>query len=324
MDELNRNRSFADSRSHSLYGTMPNVAYGEETGNIGLEQEGIPVERPPLGALAVSNEVRPSQQKTAVISLYQTSQPIGSRQGANEDEHGTRWHALQLACVRTKHGNLFQMSFPMRFGQGRMGPHCDVGHFFDLVDQILRHSAGKRISANQDHNAVGVSREVHCSLARRIRASYNVNSLALAGKRFCGPSAIVNTCTLQAIDSRSFKPPPLDSACDHQRVTGNLAFIRQLNDAIRPFRPNTDSFLWRKNLHSETLRLDYCASGEIASAESGRKSQIVLNPRTHSRLAAGRFAFNHHRMQAFRCAVDGCREARWAAAHNCQIVKVGL
>jgi hypothetical protein len=74
MDELNRNRSFADSRSHSLYGTVADIAHGEETGNIGLEQEGIPVEGPPLGALAISDEVRPSQQKTARSNLLVSEQ----------------------------------------------------------------------------------------------------------------------------------------------------------------------------------------------------------------------------------------------------------
>jgi hypothetical protein len=60
MDELHRNRSFTDSGSHTLYGTVADIAHSEQTGNVGLEQEGIPVESPSLGALAVSNQVGPS------------------------------------------------------------------------------------------------------------------------------------------------------------------------------------------------------------------------------------------------------------------------
>jgi hypothetical protein len=51
MDELHGYRSFADSRSHPFDRTMPHIAHGKETGNIGLEQKGIPFERPSLGAL---------------------------------------------------------------------------------------------------------------------------------------------------------------------------------------------------------------------------------------------------------------------------------
>ncbi len=72
MDELHRNRSFADSGSYPLHRTVAHVADGKETGNIGLQQEGIAVERPSFGALPVSNEIGACQEETALVALDQS------------------------------------------------------------------------------------------------------------------------------------------------------------------------------------------------------------------------------------------------------------
>ncbi len=69
MDELHRHRSFTDSRSHPFYGTVAHIADGKNAGNIGLEQERIPVECPSLRALPVANEIRTGQQETALVAL---------------------------------------------------------------------------------------------------------------------------------------------------------------------------------------------------------------------------------------------------------------
>ena len=69
MDELHRHRSFPDSGSHALYRTVAHIAHGKDAGNIGLEQERIPVERPSLRALPVTYKVRTSQQKATLVSL---------------------------------------------------------------------------------------------------------------------------------------------------------------------------------------------------------------------------------------------------------------
>src|SRR5580692_6615709 len=116
MDELYCNRSFADSGSHSFHRTVPHIAHGEETWNIGLEQEGIPVESPSFGTLAVTNEIGTGQQEATLVSLDQSSQPIGSGQGPDEDEHRTRGHPLHFVRIRAKHGDFFQMGFTMRLG----------------------------------------------------------------------------------------------------------------------------------------------------------------------------------------------------------------
>src|ERR1700730_7528293 len=102
MDELHGDCPFTDSGSHSFHRTMPHIAYRKKTGNIRLEQKGIPIERPPLGVLPLSYEVGARQDAPAFVSLDDIRQPVGSRQRSNKDEHRTRRHALYLVGIRTK------------------------------------------------------------------------------------------------------------------------------------------------------------------------------------------------------------------------------
>src|SRR6267154_5988831 len=113
MDELHRYRSFADTRSDALHGTMPHIAHRKDSWNICLEQEWVPVERPPLGTFSVANKIGPSQEEAPLVSFDQVSQPVGSRQGSNKDEDRTCGHPLHFVGIRTKHRNLFQARFAM-------------------------------------------------------------------------------------------------------------------------------------------------------------------------------------------------------------------
>src|SRR5207302_8036807 len=68
MDELHGHRPLTDSRGHAFHRAMPYVTYREKTGNIGLEQEGIPVEHPPFGSLAVSYEIGTRQDEATFVA----------------------------------------------------------------------------------------------------------------------------------------------------------------------------------------------------------------------------------------------------------------
>src|SRR5260370_22113756 len=106
MNELHRYRSFADTRSDALHGTMPHIAHRKDSGNICFEQEGIPVERPPLGTFSVANKIGPRQKEAPLVSLDQISQPISSWQGSNKDEDRTCRHPLHFVVIRTMDANL--------------------------------------------------------------------------------------------------------------------------------------------------------------------------------------------------------------------------
>src|SRR5436190_19729108 len=113
MDELHRHRSFADSRSHSFYGTVAHVADRKDAGNISLEQKRISVERPPLRPLPVTYEIRTSQQETALVPFDGIRKPVRPRQGPNKNEHRARRYTLNFIGIGTKDRNLFQVRSAM-------------------------------------------------------------------------------------------------------------------------------------------------------------------------------------------------------------------
>ena len=61
--------------------------------------------------------------------------------------------------------------------------------------------------------------------------------------------------------------------------------------------------------------------GKIAAAHAAREAEVILNPRACSRLPACRLPLDQYRAQAFRRAVNRCRQPRRSAPHNRQIVE---
>ena len=211
----------------------------------------------------------PVQNESTLVALDCACQPIGPRQGANENEHRTRRDALHLVGVGTQHRNFFQPRLAMHLGNAGMRPQLNVRRLFDLVDQILRHGAGERVSANQNHHAFRVLRKIHRGLPRRIRATHNVDHLALARQGLGGAAAVVDPRALQAVNAGSVQPPPLHSGRDHQRMAGNLVAIGQFDDPVRSLGPHAHRFLRRQDFHSKTPRLHHRTSRQIASAQPG-------------------------------------------------------
>src|SRR5207249_4152322 len=99
MDELHGHRSFADSRGHSFDRTVPHIADGKYTWNVGFEQERISFKRPSLGPLAVSYQVGTRQYKAAFVAQNNIGKPFRSWQRTDKDEHGRGGHRLNLIRV---------------------------------------------------------------------------------------------------------------------------------------------------------------------------------------------------------------------------------
>src|SRR5271166_1040100 len=97
MNELHRDRSFTDSGSDSLDGTVAHITHRKNAGNISLEQEGIAIESPAFRPLPVTDQVRTGQQESALVPLDDASQKIRPRQLSNNDKHRTGRHTLRLA-----------------------------------------------------------------------------------------------------------------------------------------------------------------------------------------------------------------------------------
>src|ERR1700677_680951 len=165
MDELHRYRTFPDTRSDSFHRAVPHVAHGKNAWNICFEQEWVPLKSPSLGALSVADQVRASQKEAPFIPLHQVSQPLGARQGSDENEHCAQGLAFHLAGIRTKDRDLFEMRLAVRLDHAGVGPYLDVGCLFNLINQVLGHGSGESNASHQHDDALRVSREIHSRLA---------------------------------------------------------------------------------------------------------------------------------------------------------------
>src|ERR1051326_1894713 len=118
-------------------------------------------------------------------------------------------------------------------------------------------------------------REIYGCLACRIRAANHIDSFAFVRESIARSTAIIDTCAVEPVDSPRFKPTPLDSGRNHQRMAGDLIPVRQFNETVRPFGPDGNRLQRRQDFDAETLSLDYSAARQIAAAEADRKSEIV-------------------------------------------------
>src|SRR6516165_821893 len=63
MDELDGNRSFADSGGHALHGPVAHIAYRKNSRHTRLQQKRVPVELPTLWSLSVSYQIGACQNE---------------------------------------------------------------------------------------------------------------------------------------------------------------------------------------------------------------------------------------------------------------------
>jgi thioredoxin reductase (NADPH) len=80
---------------------------------------------------------------------------------------GVQWRRLEapgIDRIRTKHRNFFEMRLAVRLGHAGMSPQLNVGHLFNLVDQVRRHGTGERFPAHQDHDPLRVLGKIHGGL----------------------------------------------------------------------------------------------------------------------------------------------------------------
>src|SRR5262249_36370785 len=90
------------------------------------------------------------------------------------------------------------------------------------------------------------------------------------------------------------------------------------------FGSDVDRLQRRENFDTETLSLYHSPARQIASTEADRKSQIVLDAGTHSRLPAGSLFLDHHGVEAFGGAIHSSGKPGRSSADDCQVIKVGL
>src|SRR5205814_3979047 len=120
--------------------------------------------------------------ETTLVSLDDIRKPIRSRQCANKNEHGTRWNTLSFICIGAKHRNFFQVCVTMDLDYAGVCPQLNFRGLTDLINQVLRHGAGKLLPSHQDRDTLRVPGKVQSRLTCRVRAAYDIDDLILAGQ----------------------------------------------------------------------------------------------------------------------------------------------
>src|SRR5579864_3517416 len=101
---------------------MPDVSYCEDSGNIGLEEKWISIERPSFGAVSGANKIGPGKNESPLIALDQISEPVSLRQCAYKNEDAVRRNPFHLVGVGTENRNLLEMRVAMHFGDAGVRP----------------------------------------------------------------------------------------------------------------------------------------------------------------------------------------------------------
>src|SRR5713226_6832602 len=131
----------------------------------------------------------------------------------------------------------------------------------------------------------GDSREEDRRLSGRIAPSDDDDLLVLAELRFQTGGAVVDTHAFELAEVRKRQFTVLSSGRNDERITADR-FDARAFDAKRPavaFDPRRQAS--NRDLCTELLRLDEGSASEILSRDTGRESQVVLDPGTCSSLA---------------------------------------
>src|SRR5207249_10369328 len=101
--------AFAYAGCHPLHRTMPDVTGREGARDAGFGPERVALERPPLGAFALPQQLASGVDEPVLITQHYAREPIGIGLCANENGEHIRRHSFKLSGVRAANGERFQM-----------------------------------------------------------------------------------------------------------------------------------------------------------------------------------------------------------------------
>ena len=124
----------------------------------------------------------------------------------------------------------------------------------------------------------------------------------------------------ETVGADGIEPPVRDTRGEQHRVGGDGRAVGEPNDARASDHVDADCFLRGQELGAEAARLRRRAAREVGSGEPGRETEVVLDARAHSGLAAERLPLDDDRAQPLGGAVDGGREPGGAGADDDEVV----
>src|SRR5216684_3523447 len=132
----------------------------------------------------------PTPEATRFIEPWRTSPTakipgtlVSSKNGSRSSPHpfGRCPSRIRSGPVKRKPRSSRSTIFASQsvLGNAGMCPQLNVRCLLNLVNQILRHGAGKRLAAHKYDDALCISGEVHRRLTCRVRAAHHIDDLTL-------------------------------------------------------------------------------------------------------------------------------------------------
>src|SRR5277367_3026705 len=149
MHELDNDGAFANAGGDAFYGAVAHIADDKDAGDIGFEQARITIERPRRGPLAVAHQVRTVENESALVAFDNVAEPLGAGLCADENEEARSRELLARAARLALHGYSGEVRISLDFDDAGLCPELDVGSFFDLFNEVVRHGAGEGCAADQ-------------------------------------------------------------------------------------------------------------------------------------------------------------------------------
>src|SRR5438093_251715 len=138
MDQFHGHGAFANARGHTFGGAMTNIARYEDARNAGFQIEGVPVHGPSGRPLALQHQVLTGNQVTLLITLDDSSEPIGPGNSARINQQRAGWDRFRVASFIILNGNALAVVSPLYLDDTGAQFHFDILRGPNLVFQVLR------------------------------------------------------------------------------------------------------------------------------------------------------------------------------------------
>src|SRR5438105_12943874 len=304
MDLGDGSCALANRASNALNRSRPHVAYGEYARNARFK----------CGWRAAIRTLRdqPGEDESMCVERdLASAEPTGFRIRPDEDEHVAYVGFLLGAGIfvaprnRLQPGSLITVE-PRELA---VGMKLDDRRRRNAIDQIARHRRRETFTAYQHVHPGRVIGEEHRGLSGRIAAADDCDFLARAQLGFQRRGPVPDTPAFEVRQAGHRRTAITRAARDHDGARPQGPAIRELQRqlALAPrFRAIERRCLpGYQHFRAELLRLHEGATSQRLTRDAGRKTQIVLDTRTRTRLTAERPAVDDDHSQSFRRGVHG-------------------
>ena len=237
-----------------------------------------------------TNGIGAGQQITLGVATNVGRQPCRGRFGPDEYEHGRTGESALSVAASILERNLFHATVSVDGVDLGLFVDDHIGGCPNPIRQVFRHAGSQRATNEQMHLARRAALgQKHDGLSGRVARANDRDVGAVVQVSFDGRTGIVDARAGKAIRSVGLQAPPVNSEREQNDTTANLrAAIQmkhmeivgglcrnQLLDVDRGDNPGT-----------ELEHLQDAARGELGAAQSGWKTDEILDARRAAGLAS--------------------------------------